>query len=225
MKTGAFIFGLFVTAGIILNACKKDDTALPVDKTNDGTFKVFTEGNITTVQNLSADTIIGIAQNGQPYGSGSFTFFSLENKTLIPRSDSATTKWDIGFRGTTIITNGGTSGPGAGGAFVWKGAFTDLTVISDDSIFKTDNGGSYGIPIGSNNGWYNYNGAVNIVTPLPGRVLIIRTAKGKYAKVEILNYYKKGVTPAASETDDVKLKSQRYYTFRYVFQPSGSKSF
>ena len=69
------------------------------------------------------------------------------------------------------------------------------------------------------------NGLKNLVTPIPGRVLVIRTASGKFAKIEILNYYKGGVTPAATASDNVKMKDQRYYTFRYSFQPNGTKSF
>ena len=40
-------------------ACTKD-TATAIDTSNNGTFKVFTQGNITTVQNVQADTILGI---------------------------------------------------------------------------------------------------------------------------------------------------------------------
>ncbi len=121
------ITGIFAVSMLVLTACKKDDVTTPVDKTNDGTFKVFTEGKITTVQNLMADTIIGLAPTGQPYGSNKFSFFSLENGSLVPSSDSATTKWDIAFKGTTILTNAGTSGPGNGGAFVQIGTFDAIT--------------------------------------------------------------------------------------------------
>jgi hypothetical protein len=54
---------------------------------------------------------------------------------------------------------------------------------------------------------------------------MIRTASGKYAKLEILNYYKGGVTPPATASDAIKLSEQRYYTFRYTYQPNGSKNF
>ncbi len=217
--------GIFAASVLIFTACKKDDAPATIDKTNDGSFKVFTEGNITTVQNLMADTIIGLAPSGQPYGANKFTFFSIENGTLIPNTDSATSKWDIAFKGTTILTNAGTSGPGNGGAFVQIGTFDALTSISPDSTFKTDAAPVYAITTGSGKGWYNYDGASNLVTPLPGRVLVIRTASGKYAKLEISNYYKKGVTPAASATDEEKLHSQRYYGFRYTFQANGTKNF
>ena len=217
--------GILATGILVFTACKKDDATIPFDKTNDGTFKVFTEGNITTVQNLVADTIIGLMPTGQPYGASKFTFYSIENNALVASSDSATTKWDIAFRGTTILTNAGTSGPGNGGAFVQTGIFDALTSISIDSTFKTDAAPIYAITTGSGKGWYNYDGASNLVTALPGRVLVIRTALGKYAKIEITNYYKKGVTPAASATDEEKLHSQRYYGFRYTFQANGTKNF
>jgi len=226
MKKTRLVTGILAAAILIFTACKKDDvTTTPIDTTNNGTFKVFTEGKVTSVQNLIADTIIGLAPSGQPYGANKFTFFSIENNALVASSDSATTKWDIAFKGTTILTNGGTSGPGAGGAFVQIGAFGDIAVVSADSTFKTDASPVYAITTGSGKGWYNYDGANNLVTPLPGRVLIVRTASGKYAKVEIMNYYKKGVTPASTASDDDKLHTQRYYAFRYTFQPNGTKTF
>jgi hypothetical protein len=92
--------------------------------------------------------------------------------------------------------------------------------------FKTENAPtSFAITTGSNKGWYVYDGLNNLITPIPGRVLVVRTASGKYAKIEILNYYKGGVTPAASASDLVKMKEQRYYTFRYNFQSNGTKAF
>lgn len=217
--------GILATGILVFTACKKDDATTPIDKTNDGTFKVFTEGKITTVQNLIADTIIGLTPIGQPYGANKFTFFSIENNALVASSDSATTRWDIAFRGTTIITNAGTSGPGNGGAFVQVGTFDGLTTISADSTFRTDAAPVYAIRTGSGKGWYNYDGANNLITPLPGRVILIKTASGKYAKLEITNYYKKGVTPAATAPDDEKLHSQRYYGFRYTFQSNGTTTF
>lgn len=209
----------------VLSSCKKENSSTPADTSNNGTLKVFTLGKITTVQNLPADTIIGIASTGQPYGSGKYTFFSIERKEIVASSDSATLIWDLGFRGTTIIINGGIDRAGNGGAFIWNGVFDNITSVPADSTFQTDNAGSYAIPIGSGKGWYNYNGPVNLVTPIPGKVLIIRTASGKYAKMEILNYYKGGETPSSSASDDIKLKEQRYYSFRFIYQPEGTMIF
>lgn len=106
-----------------------------------------------TVNDLPADTIIGIAQNGQPFGSGRFTFYNLETRSIVPNSDSATNKWDLGFRGTLVITNSGNSGPGSAGAFLYVGTFNDLRSVPVDSTFRTDNApASYAIPFGSGRG-------------------------------------------------------------------------
>ena len=183
-----------------------------------------------TVKDLQADTILGVYTSGpatgQPYGSGKFTFYSLERNEVVDNADSATNKWDLGFRGTTIITNSGTSGPANGGAYLFVGTFADVNQVSADSTFRVDNGsGALAIRSGSGNGWYSYNGATQIVNPIPGRVIIVRTATGKYAKVEILNYYKGGVTLSGTATDEEKLKKQRYYTFRFTYQANGSTKF
>lgn len=203
-----------MTTGVLLASCDKEEVPAPVT--------IQTK----SVNSLHADTILGISPTGQPYGSGKYTLYSLESNTIIANTDSATTKWDIGFRGTTIITNGGNSGPGAGGAFVYTGSFGDLLQIPTDSTFRTDNAPTaYAIKTGSGNGWYSYNGATNLITPVPGRILVIRTATGRYAKVEIQNYYKGGVTPDATASDNDKLTKQRYYTFRYSYQSDGTKKF
>lgn len=180
----------------------------------------------TTVNDLPADTIVGITPQGQPYGAGKFTFYSLEKNSIVANTDSASTKWDLAFNGTKILTNSGNSGSGLGGAFIQIGLFDELKTISSDSVFKTDNGpSSYAVTFGSGRGWYTYDPIKNLVTPLAGRVLVVRTASGKYAKVEIIAYYKGGATLAATAPDAEKITKQRYYTFRYIFQPNGTKNF
>lgn len=214
------IFSALVLA-VLFTACKKDKTITPADP---NAFGVTVNGKIVSVKNLPADTIVGLV-SGQPVGVGKYAFFNLRNNTWVPNTDSASTNWDLAFSGTTIRINGGTSGTGAGGAFVWVGAFDNLATVPADSVFKTDNYPSYAITKGSGKGWYSYDGATNLLTPIPGRVLVIKTADGKYAKVEILNYYRGGATPSASATDEIKTTEQRYYSFRYTFQSSGSTTF
>ncbi len=195
-------------------ACTKSDntTVLPV--------------TAVTVKDIPADTVVGLSAQGIPITNGKYTFYSLEKNAVVPNSDSASAKWDIAFMATKIITNGGTSGSGLGGAFIYTGLFDALTTVPTDSVFKTDNApSSYAITYGSGKGWYNYDGLTNIITPLAGRVLVIRTASGKYAKMEITSYYKGGVTLPATASDADKLTKQRYYTFRYAYQPNGTKTF
>ncbi len=74
-------------------------------------------------------------------GTDNFTLFSLriedDSTTAIDersslsyddteRADSASTAWDIGFRGTEVILNGGSSGPGAALGVVVPEAFDDV---------------------------------------------------------------------------------------------------
>ena len=190
------VIALVLLSTVFFYACTKDDSTpvVPITITQN------------VVKDLMADTIVGLS-NGQPVGAGKFTFYSLESNAIVASTDSNSNKWDLAFRGTTILTNGGTSGPGLGGAFVFNGTFDDLKTVSMDSAFRKDNyPTSYAIPTGSNKGWYVYDGVNNLIMPIPGRILVIKTAKGNYAKVEIINYYKGGTTPAPTATDDVKFK-------------------
>ncbi|MBS1627832.1 MAG: HmuY family protein [Bacteroidetes bacterium] len=173
-------------------------------------------GTTTTAISTSVNSLNATGSDGH------FTFYSLETGQQISNTDSATTKWDIAFRSTTILINGGTSGPANGGAFVQKGVtFDTYNTISSDSTFKIDgmNGVARAITTGSGNGWYSYNFSTDIISPIAGNIIIIRTANGKYAKVEIQSYYQNA--PIIPDANSVS----RYYTFRYVFQVNGSKSF
>ncbi|MBK8088340.1 MAG: HmuY family protein [Chitinophagaceae bacterium] len=223
MKT-KFILSTAVAAIMILSACKKEKT--PLQQADPGAYKVEVSGKIVTVKNLPADTIVTVTAQGQPIGTGHYGFFSLETNQWIANSDSATAKWDLAFAGSTIRVNNATSGPGTGGAFVQVANFADVTSVSVDSTFRIDNHPvSYAIVKGSGKGWYNYDGVNVLLTPIAGRTLIVRTASGKYAKVEILNFYKGGVTLSTTASDADKTYLQRYYTFRYTFQSNGSKTF
>ncbi|MDR6564537.1 MULTISPECIES: HmuY family protein [unclassified Arcicella] len=188
----------------LFTACKKDDEVVvqPVKS--------------ETVKDLAADPTTSVSATGQPTGTGKYTFFSFKNG-IIASSDSATTKWDIGVRATTIITNGGGSGSGQGGAVVITGIFDEIKEVPASATFAQDTKTTFAIPTGAGNGWYNY--ANGIITPAAGKVILIKTADGKYAKVEILSYYKGA--PTTPTTTDVA----RYYTFRYVYQPEASTKF
>lgn len=213
MRRFSIVAGM-VIALFAIQSCEKNETGEPVV-----TIKQ------SKVNDLPADTIVALV-NGQPVGVGKYTFFSFETNAVVPASDSASTKWDLGFRGSTIIVNAGNSGPGKGGAFVFVGTFDELKKVPTDSTFRIDNAPSaYAIPTGSNRGWFVYNPQANLLTPIPGRVLVIKTALGKYALVEILNYYKGGVTPAITASDDIKLRTQRFFTFRYAYQSDGTVNF
>ena len=121
--------------------------------------------------------------------------------------------------------NGGASGPGQGEAQVVTGSFDALSA-APESGYQSDSDTETAIPAGSGNGWYTYTGQdgtpPNIILPIPGRVIVLRTADGNYAKLEIMSYYRGNPdTSSASFSGE----GGRHYTFQYVVQPSGSRAF
>lgn len=181
-----------------------------------------------TYSNLNADAGITRNTQGKALGTtGHFKFFSFRSGQIVANTDSLTTKWDVGFRGTTIIVNGGPQRKGLGGAIVLNSSFNDIQNAPEDGYdvdslvtINTISMRTYAIPDASNAGWYNYDGSTFILSVIPNKVLVIRTADNRYAKMEILNFYKNSPTTPNIQTD-----FDRYYTFRYLFQTNGTKSF
>jgi hypothetical protein len=104
---------------------------------------------------------------------------------------------------------------------VYTGIF-DQTLLAPDAGYKMDDKTAtppYAIPTGSGNGWYSATSTQpTIISPIAGKIIILKTATGKYAKMEILSYYKDApASPTGNEP-------ARYYTFRYIYQPDGSKN-
>jgi hypothetical protein len=189
---------LLATGAFALASCSKDDD----------TTAVAPAAQAQTVNSLSA---AGTASaTGQPIPAKHYTFFSLADNKQIAYTDSNSTKWDVAFRGTNVLTNGGTSGPGQGGAQVYTGTFESLTTAPTTG-YTSDATAALATA-----GWYSYNATTHVVTPVAGRILTIRTATGKYAKLEVMSYYQNA--PAAPTS----ASPSGYYTFRYVYQPSGT---
>jgi hypothetical protein len=196
---------LFLAIGtLVLASCKNDD-----DTTATPAVQAKTVNNLATVGTTST--------TGAPVAPKHYTFYSLADGKEVAYTDSNSTKWDVAVNRTTILINGGSSGPGQGGAQVLSSLFADVTTAPTTG-YAVDATGSPAIPTatGNPNRWYTYSSSTNVVTPTAGRVLLIRTATGKYAKIEILSYYKDA--PAAPTSAN----ASGYYTFRYVYQPSGT---
>lgn len=178
---------------------------------------------IDTVKNLPSDPPVRIGPTG-PVGTGKFTLYSFETKSIVPNTDSATTKWDIGFRATSIVFNSGVSGPGTVAAQLVEGIFTQLPSAPEQG-YRQDASGAPVISPVSGQGWYTYTGPngipANVLLPTPGRVIVLRTNKNTYVKMEILSYYKDH-PPVQTLTQN---SPSRYLTFRYVHQTNGSRVF
>lgn len=171
-----------------------------------------------TVTNLHAPQNGG---QGQGPVSGEFTLFDFETGAQTTDANA----WDIGFRGTTIIVNGGESQgttdeperTGTAAGYFTTGGFASV-LVADETQLNQDSATELAIPNGSGNGWYNYNPMLNAITPITGVVLVFRTTEGNFAKVEIESYYK--------DKDASNPANGRYYTFNYVYNPNvGDRSF
>lgn len=159
---------------------------------------------------------------GQPVG-GAFTKFSFAENAIVTHDN-----WDIAFRGTTIIVNGGTKigitdepeRTGTAAISILSSTFDGVVAIPVATTFTQDAATVYAIPTGSGNGWYNYNASNNIISPLAGKVFVVKTHNGKYAKFEILSYYQN-----APATPDPAIAVSRYYTFNFAYQANSVTSF
>lgn len=158
---------------------------------------------------------------GQPI-SGDYTKFDFANGEITMSAK----EWDIAFRGTGIIINGGVSfggtdepvRTGEGAAYLATGTLASVVAV-DESQLEQDSASGHVL-----DNWYTYSGPPNhIIAPTAGKILVIKTRDGKYAKVEILSYYKDA---PETVTADIATNDARYYTFNYVYQPNeGETSF
>tara|TARA_B100001029_G_scaffold25034_1_gene17572 strand:+ start:4462 stop:5028 length:567 start_codon:yes stop_codon:yes gene_type:complete len=137
-------------------------------------------------------------------------------------------KWDIAFKGSKIIINGGfkTSGDepertGTGGVYIMKGkSFASIKKVEDENLFKQDKENSLAIENENGKGWWYLKDLLsNILYPIDNNVLIIKTHNGRYAKMKIDSYYK-------DSPEEPSFRSQAsYYSFVYWYQPNqGIKS-
>ena len=155
-----------------------------------------------TVEDLHAPLEGGQGQSA----SGPFTKFNFEDGIQT----SSETNWDIAFRGTSIIVNGGISmgtedepeRNGNGAAYIFEGTMNEMEIV-ETSFLVSDSQNSYSGPPN------------HLINPTPGKILVFRTHNNKFAKVEILSYYL-----GAPENPDALSDQSRYYTFNYVYQPN-----
>lgn len=159
---------------------------------------------------------------GQPV-SGEFTRFSFSENAVVTNSN-----WDIAFRGSTIIVNGGSTiginnepaRTGDAAVSAVTNTLAAVTLFPANTTFRQDATGNYAIPTGSNNGWYNYNSTTHLIAPIAGKIFVVKTHDGKYAKFEILSYYQN-----APNNPDPTTDPSGYYTFNFAYQPNSTTTF
>ena len=161
---------------------------------------------------MSSEIIVikDLNANAQPYA-----YFSLAKGKDVSADEAKTANWDIAFSKTTIAINSGSSGPGQAGALVVEQPFESIAEAPIEG-YKADQEGAFAIPGGSGNSWYKYDMTVHAIRPIAGRTLLVKTTDGRFAKVQIISYYK-------GAPEEVPTEESSYLTFRYAFADENGK--
>ncbi len=205
---------------LALTACTKEEPMVNPDKPNETKqeleYKVEynKEGNFHIVYNLYAP---GLGDGYRPEQKGGpFVKFDLE-KNEISESE---TDWDIAFRWSTIIVNGGEKTglqdepkrTAQVAAYIKQAPFEQVHTLEADLLCQ-DKKGSLAIidDVIMKNGLWSYNMTEHYVLPIPGRVMIVKARSGKVFKIQMKSFYKG--SPKTPKKGD---PTHSYYTFRYA---------
>ncbi len=191
------LLSLFILSFILIS-CSDDTVTEP--EPNGSNLQVYEVRELQTFNETTGDTI---------------TYYSLRENKVIPSSEVNTTNWDIAFYRTTLYANHGEYGPGNGGLTIVSN--TDFTLLEE-----APETGYVDVLAGSQSSWYNYNFENHTISPKPGVVVVIKCADGKYAKMQILSYYKGYPDNIPEKPED---REDKYYSFKYSIQMNGTRSF
>lgn len=181
------------------------------------------DNTIPPVETVKVSNLYAPQAGGQgETASGEFTKFSFSESKIVTNDN-----WDIAFRGTTIIVNGGAKigidgepeRKGSAAVSIVSGTLASVTAFPAASTFAQDGAKTYAFPITGTNVWYDYNATTHIISAKSGRVFVVKTHDGKYAKFEILSYYKDA--PATPELTS----ASRYFTFNFAYQANSTTTF
>jgi hypothetical protein len=201
-----FVQAIFVCC-FAVSSCQQNNASTPTTPSTPA--PTASQGKTVVVRDLAAD----------PMNTGRFTYFNLKDSAIVTGADTASAKWDIAFRSTTIWINGGTGRFGQARAQVLTAQDYEMLTVAPESGWRVDSSATnLAITARSGAGWYNYNSMTNIISPIPGVVIALRTADGKYAKLQIQSYYRGA--PAMPDANS----AARHYTFRYFYQADGSRN-
>jgi len=120
-------------------------------------------------------------------------YLSVSDGIVDVTDPSQSEAWDLAFQRTSILTNGGTSGPGRGAARASDAAWGEMSESStcgfvEDDIATSPIPGS--VPSTANlelNGWYDYDSNTHAISA-GERSYVVRTASGSFAKLRIWNW-------------------------------------
>lgn len=209
---------------LLLSSCKKEDNN--VAKTN------YEDGVSTVIKDLAGDTEASVADGVEGKERRPFKTFYFKLGTKLQSWDSSaanrkSNSWDLAFtevyNALVYVNNGSVAGPGFGGP--GKGTIIAIdspysaVTVAPDTESNLNFVGWDGYPQTYNTGWYFYSLSTHLAIPIRNRTFVLRTAEGKYAKLELINVYQ-GNPPAVTDL----YWPAPYFTFRYFVQEDGSRN-
>ena len=134
---------------------------------------------------------------------GIWRFFDFSRGSVVEAPGPE--EWDMAFRRFQIIVNGGRGMEGQGGVALLEDInFEAVSLVPETGYVGSERNDSVNSVLED---WNNYSFTSHVLEPKP-TVYALRTADGRYAKIEILGYYCIGALPGCT-------------TFRYVYQGGG----
>ncbi len=186
---------------------------------------VLQDGKSTVINDMPGD-VGNTVGSGKPFNP---VYFSLVTGSNVDSSKRKSADWDIAFakeyNSYLSVNSGGNQasfgygGPGKGMLMMVKQNYNSVKTAPSDDEFVKAQINSAGWDSGSSSGWYFYDLNTHIAVPIKNRTYIIKTADGKFAKLELVSMYK----GAPSVVTDLNWPAP-YFTFRYYVQQDGSRN-
>ncbi|WP_285008423.1 HmuY family protein [Pedobacter faecalis] len=178
----------------------------------------------TVIKDLPGD-VGNTVSSGKPFEP---FYFSLEQGLKVDGSKVKTADWDIAFteqyNSLIVINNGlhegtpGFDGAARGKILIVEQPYAEVSQAPADADFETKGIPSFGWDSGNGIGWFFYDLKTHIAVPVKNRTFVLRTASGKFAKLEMVSMYK----GAPATVSDLNWPAP-YFTFRYYVQADGSR--
>lgn len=136
-----------------------------------------------------------------------WVFFDFSRGAVV--ENPSPTGWDLAVRRYRMVVNGGEEMPGDGGAVAAGPAWDSVRLAPVTGYAGTRGSLAEDPEHPVLDDWYRYGFFTHLLEPRP-TVYAIRTADGRYAKLQFRGYYCPGARPGC-------------LTFRYAYQGDGSR--
>lgn len=209
MKNYLFVPAMILTlaGAMLLSGCTKDKDPQPEPGGGSAAVEIKTANDVDATVNA--------------------VYFNLNTGTIVEAVALTATNWDVKFssesRNVKVSVNSGNEGTGTAGAQIVSVGFDDLKEAPAEGYKPGDEA----MPDFS--AWASYTGGAtpaHAVLPKPGTTIVIKTATGTYAKIQMISLYKGNPNTSTTAFSDLSTRPAfGFFTFRYGTQTDGSRKF